>query len=501
MSDLDTPTDSNNDGSILSSDVVYFSDNMDPKNAGKPLLRKQSSRLGGLKDTILIPLRYIDNKLPPGSLKGSIFTLINATCGSSILPIPYAMQQGGMGLGLVELVFGCWLNYYTTYLLVSSANNAKLYTFSELARRTYGKYFEFFVKFMIFMNCWGSCVFNTIVLTQLITKAITIFYGDGVPEYLVDPQGIFWPLLYTTAIIFPISLFRNLNALRWVSLVALASTFFISFAVTVESLNPNVCEFSSNFSQLVWWNFDGLIPSFAAVVFAYMCHPNVLDIYFELNRGTKQRMSRVLRTTMILVGVSFFGLGFFGYITFANDQTQLSNGNILYANYNDNPVITTAVIALGLSCLFYMPTQLKPSKDMLRDMIFPPKIPEIDGSVVVTDSVVVKDSVVVNDSVVAPSNGSLVRVPKESNLVHFILVFAVTVSQMLAAIYFNSLPLVLNFIGGINSPLICFVFPTMFYLRLDKTPLFSVKKIVCWSVLISMSIFTLAATIQVISSY
>ena len=57
-------------------------------------------------------------------------------------------------------------------------------------------------------------------------------------------------------------------------------------------------------------------------------------------------MSKVLSRVMTIVFIIYIVLGFFGYVTFANDTEQLASGNILYANYNNKPIITVVIMIL-----------------------------------------------------------------------------------------------------------------------------------------------------------
>jgi hypothetical protein len=75
------------------------------------------------------------DKFQPGSIKGSIFTLMSATIGSGkllcfiqlhitsffagVLSLPSAVNNSGLILGVGLIIFGGLLGYYSTFLLVS----------------------------------------------------------------------------------------------------------------------------------------------------------------------------------------------------------------------------------------------------------------------------------------------------------------------------------------------------------------------------------------------
>jgi len=51
---------------------------------------------------------------------------------------------------------------------------------------------------------------------------------------------------------------------------------------------------------------------------------------------------------------------------------------------------------------------------------------------------------------------------------HFITTFSICFTALLVSILLKNMSIVLNFIGLVSSPLICFIFPAMFYLNSIK---------------------------------
>jgi len=75
----------------------------------------------------------------------------------------------------------------------------------------------------------------------------------------------------------------------------------------------------------------------------------------------------------------------------------------------------------------------------------------------------------------------------------------VTFSATFVAIFCNSLTTVVKFFGGVLAPIICFVFPSMFYLKLENVPLNSRKKIICIVNLVVVTIYILYGTYDLIA--
>jgi len=416
---------------------------------------------------ILTPFRFMEDKFQAGSIRGSIFTLLDATFGAGVVVLPYATSQAGLLLQLSELIFCGILGYYSMFLLVRAADRVKRYSYGQLAKSAYGNKFELAVKCMFFLNCLASSTFNTVVINQLVTKALAILWGDALPFYMTNPDGKFWQPIVTAAVIFPLCLFRNLTSLRYAGLLAFTLTFYIATVVTVEAFNTSISDFSENLKNVTFFNLNGLSISLPSTIFAFMCHPNVLDTFKELQQSSRPRMSSVLTRLMMIVFTVYIFLGFFGYTTFANNPGELSSGNILYANYKNDVVITAGVLLLGLSCILTQPLCIKPAKDALRDIIFP-----FDWNA--TDKNVNID----------PTGR------------HFLLVAVVVFSQMSIGMFFSSLLDIVEFSGSFVAPIICFILPSIFFLRLDPHAQTSRTKLICWFHLTLMSGYTVYSTLE-----
>jgi len=376
------------------------------------------------------------------------------------------MAASGVILGSILIVGCAFIGYYFTFLLVRAGNIAKQYSYQKLAILAYGKKFELFVKWVFFINNWGGCVIYTILINQLILKALDIFFTSGsLPSIMTNVY--FWPPVFTTLCILPVSLFRELSSLRYFCLMGFCFMIYLAFVIVFEAFDPTISNFSSNIRIVKLFDITGITTTLPTAFFAYMCHPNVLDVYRELQRSTKPRMSKVLRREMALVMCIYVTVGLAGYITFANDLSNMgSGGNILNGAYQNHLLVTLAILLIGFSVIIAMPLSIKPSKDSLRDIIYPFDIDDPNSAVNI-----------------------------DSDLRHVVLVFITTYSQMAAGMCFTSIGLVINFLGSSANPLICFVFPCLFYLKLDKSPTWSQKRVICHTLNTLMILFAIYSTV------
>jgi amino acid permease len=73
-----------------------------------------------------------------GGLFGSVFSLVAATVGSGNITLAYAIMKNGYVLGPLIVTLGALLSYYTSMLLVKSADFTGKVRYEDIALQLYG---------------------------------------------------------------------------------------------------------------------------------------------------------------------------------------------------------------------------------------------------------------------------------------------------------------------------------------------------------------------------
>ena len=142
------------------------------------------------------------SKFYAGSMKGSVFTLMTATLGAGILSLPLALYKSGILWGIIMFIFSGIISFYTTYILIQSAEKSGHKTYMSLLRHTYEpgttkqKWFFISAKIVMFFNNWGTIVSYIVLENKLFAKGTVFLAGDSAPEFLTDPNGKFWASLF-----------------------------------------------------------------------------------------------------------------------------------------------------------------------------------------------------------------------------------------------------------------------------------------------------------------
>ena len=170
-------------------------------------------------------------------------------------------------------------------------------------------------------------------------------------------------------------------------------------------------------------------------------------------------MNKVLKYNNLICLICYSVVGFFGYLTFANDPEQLESGNILQADYKGIIPIIIAILLISLQLIPALPLVVKPSKDGLLGLLYP-------------------------------------KCKKDSSLKHFLLTSFIMVTQVLASLLIPNMATILTWIGGTTSGFINMTFPCLFYLIVFKGEKTSCRRIACHIVNVFSIVFCIATIVS-----
>lgn len=79
------------------------------------------------------------SKMMPGSLRGSIFTMISTAIGAGCLSLPLVFHYLGIIIGPFFLLLGMGVSYLGIYNIAIAAEHYKIYQYSSLIGKAFGK--------------------------------------------------------------------------------------------------------------------------------------------------------------------------------------------------------------------------------------------------------------------------------------------------------------------------------------------------------------------------
>lgn len=71
-------------------------------------------------------------------------------------------------------------------------------------------------------------------------------FGDSIPEMYRDIENGFWAVVIMVVAVFPLSLFKEVSAIRYICAAGVLVSIYISIVITVE---PFVGDFGANLKE------------------------------------------------------------------------------------------------------------------------------------------------------------------------------------------------------------------------------------------------------------
>lgn len=63
-------------------------------------------------------------------------------------------------------------------------------------------------------------------------------------------------------------------------LISVLFVIYISFVIVIEALLPSQCSLPNNYEIAKKVDSIGILSTFPIAIYTYICHPNVLDVYY-----------------------------------------------------------------------------------------------------------------------------------------------------------------------------------------------------------------------------
>lgn len=223
-------------------------------------------------------------------MRGTVLNLINTVTGAGILALPLAMKNMGLVLGVILLWLVNLATDRTIQLLLYSidANDAK--SFASLSSSLYGHKFKIIVDLNTFLLNFGICTSYVVIIGTLLSDFAEYAYGGDVFTSRAQILLTIAPLVFL-----PLSCLKRLDALRYVSFVAL--TFLVLFVVIIVMIafglgNTHVQhEKEGEHVELFGNKVLKMFESLPVIFFAFVCQMNIPSLYNELRRMSPHTLS------------------------------------------------------------------------------------------------------------------------------------------------------------------------------------------------------------------
>ncbi|KAI9920992.1 hypothetical protein PsorP6_000908 [Peronosclerospora sorghi] len=373
-------------------------------------------------------LTYLMEKMQPGSVKGSMFTMTVAIVGAGVLALPFAVQQAGLILGILLLLLGAVATNFTLRILVECSDLGQARSYMDLAAATGGRKLAAFTQLIVCMNLFGTAIGYLVGSAELIQLALRMFFSSTNESIFFDRPALL--VMLTGSLVLPLSLLRSLESLRFSSLFSIVCIVFMTVVVVMkyfqflhEGLAPSIA-YQFTHLRLFDWRLRHLLRALPLVVFSFTCHPNVLPIYLVLKYRSSPRMYKVMNRSIGIATTVYALCGFFVVLTFG-DATR---SNFLTNDYHGDRAVLVGSCGFSLALVLTVPLFIHTLRDTLRE--------------------------------------ALLAHRRLDRMQHMSLSASLVVAALGLAMGSNDIASVLAVLGATTNPIICFLLPAYFIVRL-----------------------------------
>ena len=297
--------------------------------------------------------------VPHGGLIANIYNLASATLGAGIVSVPSGFHDSGVVVSVVLLVVVCACTIYSIHLLGATKLKTGLRSYEEMARGLLGRGWDYFAAFLMFIFCWGTCVGYVISVGDLLSPMLD---SENTNAFLKTANGhrILVGLIWLVGM-FTLSLPKEINSLRYASVVGVSFVIFFVICMIIHSARNGLKHGIGSDINLVN-NGMPAVNGLTLFIFAFICQVNVFEIFEEMRKPTLRNMTRDATASMIVVALLNFFSGFFGYCDFGDavDGSIL----LLYRPLKD-PLFMISYIGLCVKLCVGFAICIQPSRDAI----------------------------------------------------------------------------------------------------------------------------------------
>lgn len=270
------------------------------------------------------PGRFIKKQVAPGSVKSSMFSLVIICLGAGQITIPYTFYKLGFLGGCLAIAFGGGISIFASWMLAHACQMTNAASYEEVAMVSFGKSWQRGTSFSMVCANAGFLISYIVLFKSFMPYAIQTIKGSRLPSWCDDTLvgQIFWCILFSVFFVFPLSIPRELSALRFTSAFSVMVSFYIVLVICVEcwmdhGSSPTVGQGFSRAHDELNIEVLTLFNCLPLIIFAFMYQINVPAIYNELKEKNVNTMKRVLTGGTIGASALYILCGIFGVVAFS----------------------------------------------------------------------------------------------------------------------------------------------------------------------------------------
>ncbi|GAB9469892.1 Sodium-coupled neutral amino acid transporter [Globisporangium polare] len=439
--------------------------------------------------------------------RSAVFNLVSTIIGGGILSLPYAFDKCGLVLGFLFMVISAAASNFSLYVIVSCSRRGGATTYEEVVRKALGPKAGLVAVTLLVLLTFLTMVAYVILIKDLVGSLGEQFlFARAVT--VVEKNVL---TIVCIALVSPVLFARSMDALRFTSIFSLVSVLVLAIAITirtVHSIEANVAGSGDVPVDVVTPEPVGikLFPSdwrdpvyaFPIISVSFLCHFNVLPVYRELHKPTRQRLKKIVSATMFSTWAFYMIVGTMGYL-FAYQLPGGVKDDILNNFDVSDALVNVGRLGLLVTIMLSMPLIMQPCRlnivrlaNYVRGFAKSYASTSLNGEdirLLTTPTAAISREAVRGGS----------RAKKDA--FHVILTVVLISGAVALALVLPGVAVVWNMMGSTVGILISYVLPCISYVAIrKKKPNSDKRKLAAWGIFLASAVMCVACTFQAFAS-
>lgn len=345
------------DDEVLERDEYFSSDAYD--DATTDADDNRSDRDWGEDSALLTPGKRKRKRKARAEGKGTPFgaamLLLKSFVGTGVLFLPRAYLNGGMLFSNLVLFFIAILSYYCFILLVSVRLKVHA-SFGDMGGKIFGPYFRNLINF-------------SLVISQIgFSSAYIVFVAENLRAFVLavtrckSDVDVGLMILVQMIIFLPMSLYRNINHIQKMAL--LADVFILLGLVYVYYYDVRTIVHQGGIGDIQNFNAQYWTLLIGTAIFTFEGVGLVIPI--QSGMAEPQKFPRVMGTVMVIITVVFISAGALSYAAYGSNTKTV----ILLNMPQDDKLVNAVQFIYSLAILLSTPLQIYPAIEITSQQLF-----------------------------------------------------------------------------------------------------------------------------------
>ncbi len=297
-----------------------------------------------------------ESDVATASVGSTVLGLSNNIVGAGMLSLPWATKESSIVEGMLLVLFVAVVSALSLIMTAICCEVTKCFTFRGMGEKVLGHGFGLVIQGIMMIYTFLSCVSFMILAADFFTgeKGIPhgLCKGRESCQWIVDvfetrAQTV---LVLTILVLFPLSCLRQLNALRFTSLLSVMGMFYLLWLLIYEYASASSEDLANVTIRWTTPEF-GIFRAAPIANVAFIAHYNVPRFYQELQDRTISKFSKAVVISLGMCTGVYLMVGVFGYLRYGEE----TKSDVLNNLPDDSTVAIVGRLALAGVVLFTYP--------------------------------------------------------------------------------------------------------------------------------------------------